>query len=138
MVHIDTTQPDRILTPGIDLWQIIDADEGKSGKGDAMLSIKLSRVSSPTDHLYDTIMLAGAGWGIGKKKLGALVDPGFKGDLDPLDLRGIRLWVSTGVETYNGRDRLKVLIGDLKCAGIQPASMVPPGCALPEEPVVPF
>lgn len=132
MVHIDTTQPDRVLVPGVDLWEIKEAREDKSTKGDPMLSLKLFRVSNPADHIYDTIMLAGAGWPVGKKKLGALVPAGFNGDLDPLDLIGRRLWASTGIETYQGRDRLRVLIGDLKFAGLQPAEMVPPGCALPD------
>ncbi len=133
MVHIDTTKPDRVLNPGTDLWEVIEAKEGKSSKGDAMLKLKLARVSDPQDHLFENIMLAGAGWGIGKKKLGALVPAGFKGDLDPLDLIGRRLWVSTGVETFEGQDRLRVMINDLKYAGLQPAEMVPEGCSLPAD-----
>lgn len=134
MVHIDTTQPDRTLVPGTDLWAIKSCEEGKSSKGDAMLTLKLARVSNPGDHIYDTIMLAGAGWPVGKRKLGALLPAGFKGEFDVLELIGRRLWLSTGIESYQGRDRLRVLIADLKFAGMQPEGMVPPGCALPAEP----
>lgn len=133
MVNVDMTQPDRKLVPGIDLWEIKEAADEKSSKGDGMLSLKLFRVSNPSDHIYDNIMLAGAGWPVGKKKLGALLPPNYKGNLDPLGLIGVRLWVSTGVEAYKGQDRLRVLIADLKFAGLQPAADVPPGCALPAE-----
>lgn len=135
MTHVDMTQPDRTLTPGTDLWEIKEAKDETSSKGDAMINLKLFRVSNPSDHLYDIVMLAGAGWPVGKKKLGALIPPGFNGNLDLLTLIGRRLWVSTGVETYNGRDRLKVLIADLRHAGFQVAADVPPGRALPVDPV---
>lgn len=134
MVHIDTTRPDRVLVPGIDLWEIKEAGSDKSSKGDAMLKLKLFRVSDPSDHIYDNVMLAGAGWPVGKKKLGALLPVGFNADVDPLLFIGRRLWVATGVEQYKGRDQLKVLIAELRCGGMQPAGEVPPGKALPVEP----
>ena len=87
-------------------------------------------------HTHDRlagVMLAGGGWGIGKRKLAALLEPGFSGELDPLDLVGKRLWVSTGIETYEGKDRLKVMIDELKHAGYQREDDVPPGCVAPDD-----
>jgi len=136
MVNIDMTQPDRALVPGIDLWEIMKSEDEKSSKGDAMLSLKLFRVSNKADHIFDSVMLAGNGWSIGKKKLGALLPADFKGNLDPLNLVGVRLWVSTTIDSYNGKERLKVNISELKHGGFQKAADVPPGCALPEEPAV--
>lgn len=136
MVHIDMTQPDRVLVPGVDLWEIKEAVDEKSAKGDPMIQIKLFRVSNPSDHLYDVIMLAGPGWPIGKKKLGALVEANFNGKLDLLDLLHRRLWVATEVQEYKGQPRLRVQIAStlLKHAGLQRAEDVPAGCALPEPP----
>lgn len=131
MTHVDMTQPDRVLVPGVDLWEIKEAKEEKSGKGDPMIVLKFSRVSNPSDHLYDRLMLAGNGWPIGKKKLGALLPADFKGSIDMLNLVGVRLWVSTGVEIYKEREQLRVM-SDLKHAGFQKAADVPPGCKLPE------
>lgn len=134
MVQIDMTQPDRELTPGVDLWEIMECKEDKSRSGDKMLRMKFFRVRAPSDHMYDNIMLAGGGWGIGKAKLSTLVASDFKGDLDPLDLVGKRVWISTGVETYQGKDRLKVMIDDLACKGYQPGEVAPDGCEAPAEP----
>lgn len=136
MVHVDMTQPDRELTPGVDLWEIIQCSSKVSRKGDQMLALKLARVSDPGDHIYDNIMLAGTGWGIGKKKLGALVPKDFKGDIDPLDFLGVRLWVETVVSEYEGKERLQVNIGGLKHGGYQRAEDVPEGKELPEETAV--
>ncbi len=132
MVHIDLNKPDRELKPGVDLWEIMKASVEKSRNGDDMIKLKMFRVRSPEDHLYDNIMLAGGGWGIGKKKLGALLKEGFNAELDPLDLIGKNIWVSLGIEAYKGKDRLKVLIDELKFAGFQPEDQVPAGCKAPE------
>lgn len=136
MVHVNMGKSTgRELTPGIDLWEVMSMEAGKSQAGDAKLSAKFSRVANPSDHMYDTIMLAGGGWDIGKPKLVALgVPEDLDGDLDTLSLLGVRVWISTGIETYQGKDRMKVLIDDLSHKGYQPAAQVPPGCVMPEEP----
>jgi hypothetical protein len=136
MVHIDMTQPDREMRPGVDLWEIVKCNPDRSSKGDPMLKIELARVSDPSDRVSDNIMLAGKGWGIGKAKLGALLDPGFNGDLDPLDFVERRLWVETGVEDYVSKagkpgQALRVLIAGLKHAGYQRENDPPPGHSAP-------
>lgn len=133
MVQIDMNEPDRDLNPGIDLWSVIASSEERASSGNKMIKLKLARVSHPNEHLFDNIMLSGGGWPIGKGKLQALLPADFKGDLDPLDFIGRRLWVATGVETYNGRDSLKVMIDQLKHKGYQREDDVPPGCVVPEE-----
>ncbi len=136
MVQIDMTRPDRDLTPGVDLWKIIKCEPVQSRAGDPMLKVKFARVSDPQEHIYDNIMLAGGGWGIGKQKLGALLEANFKGDLDPLDLVGKRLWLYTVVDTYKGKDNLKVGIEELRHAGYQRADDPPPGKDAPGPEVV--
>lgn len=133
MVNVDMNRPDRDLNPGVDLWEVMKSEATNSRAGDAMIRLKLFRVSDPAAHLFDNIMLAGGGWGIGKSKLVALgVSENFRGDLDPLDFVGRRVWVSTGVDSYEGKDRLKVMIDGLRYSGYQPADQVPPGCVAPE------
>lgn len=159
MADIDTDKPveqsdRRKLVPGIDLWQIVTAQETKSEKsGAAMFKIALNRVSSMRqkypDQVIDYIMLEGGGWGIGKEKLMAVLGGPFKGKLDALDLVNRRVWISTGTETYKTvdkktgemveREKLKVLVTDPKQSngfawcGIQHEKNVPAGCALPGE-----
>lgn len=149
MVRIDTDkpadQPARApLTPGVDLWQVAKAEETTSAKSGAqMLKLEMHRVSTLTqkypDRVFDNVMLEGGGWGIGKEKLMALLGGPFKGDLDVLDLLNKRVWLSTGIETYDGKDRLKVLVSDPKASngfawcGIQHEKNVPAGHALPGE-----
>ena len=132
MVFIDLSKPDEALKPGIDLWSILGCEEAKSRGGDQMLKIKFSRDSDPSCHLYDIIMLEGAGWGIGKQKLAALLGKGFSGELDTIDLLQKRIWVNVVVDTYDSKDRLKVGIEELAFAGYQPESQVPPGKTAPE------
>lgn len=134
MVYIDTTRPGRELSPGIDLWAIRECVAKRSRKGDNMLAIKFERVSDSGDHLYENVMLEGAGWEIGKEKLAALLEPGFKGDLDPLALIGRRLWVSTTVREYEGKSSLSVNIDELRHKGLQREEDVPPGCTPPPPP----
>lgn len=136
MVNIDMTAPDPGLTPGVDLWEVIAAEEALSSGKDKMLKLKFCRVSSPGDKLDDNIMLAGKGWSIGKRKLAALLSPDFKGELDVLDLVHRRLWLSTGISQWTDskgavRDQLKVMIDGLKHAGYQRAEDIPPGCTAP-------
>lgn len=100
-----------------------------------MLALKLSRVSEPSDCMYDNIMLEGGGWPIGKQKLAAFLDPGFKGDLDPISLVGVRVWAETGINEHKGKQRLAVIIEGLKHGGYQRAEDPPPGKSVPE-PVV--
>ena len=146
MVHIDMNKAGREMNPGIDLWEIQKVELKTSRKGDQMLGVQFFRVSNTDDVVFDNIMLGGAGWGLGKSKLAALVPAGFAGDLDPLDLHGKRLWLSTGVESYKNkegktRERLSVQIDDLKCAGYQPEDDVPEGCEAPptgDDAAVPF
>lgn len=145
MTNVDMTKKaSRPLTPGIDLWEIMEAKDGKSkSKNESLLNLKFFRVAKRNDHIYDSVMLEGDGWPMGQKKLGALLPPDFNGDLDPLSLVGKRLWLATSVQTYNGNDSLKVNPkGGLKFAGYQPAADVPAGCTTPvEEPLgddVPF
>jgi len=133
MVQVDMSQPDRVLKPGIDLWEILKAEHGKSKGNDACINLKLFRVSDRNDHLFDTIMLAGNGWPIGKKKLKAMIPEDFKGDLDLLMLVGLRLWVATEVQTYNGKDSLRVQIAGLKFNGLQKVGDIPPGYVMPTE-----
>ena len=128
-------KPDRERKPGIDLWEVMQAEETKSRAGDAMFKMKYKRVSDPSAHIYDNVMLAGGGWGIGKQKLAALgVANDFKGEIDPLDFVGKRVWISTGVSTWEGKDNLKPITEGLKMAGYQPEEMVPEGHTLPEPP----
>lgn len=132
MIDIDMNRPDRDLSPGIDLWEVAKAEATTSAGQVPMLSVAFFRCSDPGQRMYDNVMLAGNGWGIGKSKLVALgVAADFKGKLDPLDFVGRRVWLSTGVDVYQGKARLKVLIADLKHSGYQPADMVPEGCTAP-------
>ena len=136
MVYIDTNKPDRELIPGVDLWEVIQCSHSRSQAGTDMLKLKFARVSNSSDHLFDNIMLDGGGWSIGKQKLAALVDPGFAGDIDPLDFVGRRLWLETGVQEYTKKDggkgqSLKVLIEGLKHAGYQREDDPPPGKSVP-------
>ena len=146
MVKIDMNKEDPGLEPGVDLWRIIACTSGQSRAGDGMLKLKLARVSNLSNHMYDNIMLGGNGWGIGKAKLGVLLESGFSGDVDPLDFVGTELWTETVAEEYeyNGKSgkRLAVNINGLKHGGYQRREDVPPGKELPaakaEEEDVPF
>lgn len=133
MVHIDMTRPDRDLTPGVDLWECKSAESTSSRKGDPMLKLKHARVDDPTSQLYDIVMLAGGGWPIGKRKLGAFVEPEFAGDFDPLSIVGARFWIETQIEEYEGRSSLKVNADALKHGGYQRADDPPPGKTAPIE-----
>lgn len=126
------------LKGGIDLWEVVKVEQKKSQKGDAMLTLDFARSRKQDDRARDNIMLAGDGKALGRQKLAAFLGENFKGEFDPLDLMGKRVWLSTGVEVYKGRDQLKVLIADLKHAGMQPEKDVPPGCTLPEKGDIPF
>lgn len=125
--------------PGVDLWELRKCDESESRNGDPMFSVQAERVTG-SGRFYDTIMLAGPGWGIGKAKLQALgVEDNFQGELDPLDLIGKRFWCSTGLEEYTDssgkkRQKLKPLIDELEHCGYQHISNVPPGCEMPVDP----
>lgn len=132
MVQVDMTRPGRELRPGIDLWKTTKCESVRSRAGDQMLKLTLERVSNPQERVFDNIMLEGGGWEIGKRKLAAFVPADFKGDLDPLELVCIRVWVCTAVDTYQGKDKLAVSIDELKCAGYQRVEDVPPGCSVPE------
>jgi len=137
VVHIDMNRPDDSLAPGVDLWQIVSCTAKPSRGGDNMLALKFERVDGG-GNLFDNVMLGGGGWGIGKQKLAALVEPGFTGDLDPISLVGKRLWIETVVDNFEGRDRLKVNIKGLKHGGYQRADDVPPGCTMPAVDEAPF
>ena len=136
MVYVDMTkQSGRTLTPGIDLWEVMSIEAGTSSAGDPKLEPKFRRVSNHADHMYDTIMLDGPGWDIGRPKMDALgVPETHKGDLDELGLIGKRVWIYTGVDTYKGKDKLKPLIEELTHKGYQPLADVPVGCVMPDEP----
>lgn len=138
MVEVDMTQAGRDLNPGIDLWEIVTANEAKSQGGDKMIKLKFERVSEAKDKVFDNIMLEGGGWDIGKGKMAAFVPADFKGNIDLLTWVGKQLWVATGVEAWNGKDRLKVMIDELKFKGYQPAEDVPPGKELPALDEPPF
>jgi len=137
MVHIDLNAPDPRLTPGVDLWEIRECNRKDSRGGTPMLALKLARVSDPTQHMYDNIMLAGGGWGIGKRKLGAFLPADFAGEFDPLDLIGTQVWVETEIQTYEGKDRLAVNVNGLKHGGYQRADDPPAGKTIDED-SVPF
>ena len=127
MVYVDTTQPDRELRPGVDLWRVIACEEKTSRSGDAMLNLKLAREEDQGDHVYDVVMLEGKGRGIGIQKLRAFLPDGFKGELDPVSLIGARVWADMSIEEYQGKQSLKVDIGGLKHAGYQRADDPPDG-----------
>ena len=126
--------------PGVHLWEVTKSEAGTSQSQHPKFSVEAERVEGD-GRLYDTIMLAGGGWGIGKAKLTALGVPmDFDGDLDPLDLVHRRFWASTGIEEYTvasgkhagkKREKLKVLIDDLEHCGYQHVDKVPPGCDSP-------
>ena len=157
MVYIDTDKPAdsyerRPMRPGIDLWDIVKCEQAHSQKSGAqMLKLELVRTSQANDksqdRIYEIVMLEGPGWAIGKEKLVAMLGGAFKGDFDPLELVGRRVWLNTVVETYKGvdkktgevvdREKLKVFVADPKSAadfawcGIQNEKNVPAGCSLP-------
>lgn len=133
MVRINMNAPTgRELTPGVDLWEIVKCEAKQARSGAQMLKIEFSRVSRPADRVFDNVMLEGPGWPLGQQKLVALGVPmDFNDDLDPLQLLNKRVWLSTGIETYEGKNSLKVLINELKHAGMQAVDDVPPGCSLP-------
>jgi len=128
---------------GVHLWEVLKCEEAESRNKDPMFKVEASRVTGD-GRFYDTIMLAGPGWGIGKAKLKALgVEDDFEGELDPLDLIGKHFWCSTGLETYTNkegkqRQKLKALIDELEHCGYQHVSNVPPGCEAPTRADTPF
>lgn len=131
MVKVDMTQPDRDLTPGVDLWEVKTASGKESSNGTPMISLEFKRVSGQ-GVLWDNVMLGGGGWGIGKAKLSALgVPKNFTGDLNVATLVGRRVWVATVVDEYQGKSRLKVDIAELDHAGYQDEKNKPAGAKAP-------
>ena len=133
MAYVDTTAPDPTLMPGVDLWVVEKCEERPANDGSNMFALDLKRASGKAGRLYDYLVFGGPGWGIAKKKLPAFgVPDGFKGELDPLKFRGLKLWAATKIDNYKGRDKLAVDLDQLRCGGYQPEGEVPEGCAAPD------
>lgn len=132
MVRVDMTQPDRDMTPGVDLWEVKTGVSKTSTNNTPMLSLEFKRVVGQ-GLLYDNVMLGGGGWGIGKAKLTALGIPKtFSGDLNVTMLVGKRVYIATVVGEYTDkkgqqRSKLEVDINELEHAGYQSESKPPPG-----------
>jgi hypothetical protein len=128
MAHVDMSRPDRVLNPGVDLWEVYDAKEKRSSSQTLMFAMQYQRVGDRSDFLWDNIMLEGRGWGIGKKRLAALgIAPDHKGEIPAAQLMERRVYVATHVTSYNGSDRLSVNADALTHAGYQPESDPPSG-----------
>lgn len=136
-----TREPESGLLLGTYLWEVCGAKVERSSKtGEYMLVLKLK---CGEHELTDRAMLGGGGWGIGRKKLIALgLKPDFKGNLDPVEFIGRRVWVATvkgewqGIDKKTGAPRtftkMEVDINQLDLAGYQAEQNVPAGATLPE------
>lgn len=138
MVHFNmkaaAESSNRELTPGTDLWFVTAAKSGFTANKDPKIDLMLKRISDPRDWLFETLSLGGPGAGIAAKKLRAMgYADDFDGEVDPLDLIGKEVWAATGVQEYQGKKSLRVMIGELKYAGMQPRDDVPAGCSLPPD-----
>ena len=95
--------------PGAYLAEVEDVEERMSKAGDPFFSLKLRAVGDGTFLCFDVLMLGGKGWGMGRAKLVALgVPDNYEGDLTPGMLIGKRVMAHTTIETYQGKDRVKV------------------------------
>lgn len=143
MVDIDMTrEPESGLLLGVNLWEVRDCKVEKaksSGENMAVIKLKCGDV-----ELVDRAMLGGPGFKYGKQKLiGLGISPTFQGAFDPIALIGVRVWVATREEKYQGIDRktgqargytsAKVDEQKLLFAGYQPEANVPAGATLPVE-----
>lgn len=138
MVTVDMTHDPR-PKPGIHLATVKHAQLKLSRNGENMIAIEL------VDHrgvylCMDHIMLEGGGWGIGRDKLTGLGIPDdFSGDLDPLNLRGIKVWIALAERSYTDRQsgEKKSALGvdreQLKLSGYQKEKDVPEGCEVPKD-----
>jgi hypothetical protein len=131
---------------GVNLWTISSCSLTKSSKGDNML--KLDLVCGEA-KLKDNIMLGGAGWGMGRRKLIALGVPETgKLTIDPPGFIGMKVWASTKMEPNTWTDsktgqqrsgeRLVVDVKELTHAGFQHVNNIPAGCTMPADDDCPF
>ena len=133
MVELDMNKAAEDLPEeGVYLLEVKDAQTKTARSGSAMISVQY-KMRDRDVTVWDNIMLEGGGWKIGKPKLAALGVPSdFKGNLNPLDLVGKRVWAALKRDTYDGRDRMSVDINKLKYCGLQPESMMPEGASMGE------
>lgn len=150
MVEIDMNkEPTDSMLTGIHLWEVKGCKSERSSKGDPMLTVTLRTFNQENEYeLVDRIMLAGNGWALGKPKLIALgMEPTFKGDLDPLDFIGRKVWLATHVEerealATRGANagkmmtfrNMRVDVSQLTHKGYQPEALVPQGATVEDGP----
>lgn len=131
MVHINWNQDDGSLKPGVYLATVRDCSVERSKKSGAEM-FKLTLQALDRKLCYDYVMLGGEGWSMGKAKLTAL---GFRketdSEIDPYQVVGLKVYVATATEEYQGKVRLKV-DGKRGHAGYWPISEVPPDAILEE------
>lgn len=96
--------------------ECVDAEEKRSQKnGDPYMSLKL-KMDDYNWHVYDVVMFAGKGAGIGKKKAEAFgVD--VEGEVGPDDFIGRRVLAHLVYESYEGKRKLAVDISQGEYCG---------------------
>lgn len=110
MVRVDMNAPVPGSAPdGVYIADVAKAKATLTKGGDPAINLEFGcSYGGTVFKVYDTIMLNGRGWSLGRPKLTALGVPSeFSGDLDPADLLGRRVYLHLAFQEYQGKRSLK-------------------------------